>query len=116
MCEKHFLPEKSYRFPGGTRKRLIQRARPVLHPWNNFTFIEKHQKEPLRRSPRKIVKVADCSEQQYDVQQQDLFETDDNIQLDDSPVDFEKKPKGLNDLNNTLEVELKILKYSVKEL
>ena len=50
------------------------------------------------------------------MQQQDLFETDDNIQLDDSPVDFEKKPKGLNDLNNTLEVELKILKYSVKEL
>ena len=50
------------------------------------------------------------------MQQQDLFETDDNIQLDDSPVDFEKKTKGLNDLNNTLEVELKILKYSVKEL
>ena len=116
VCEKHFLPEKIYRPPGRTRKILIQGARPVLHPWNNFTFIEKHRKEPQRRSPRKKVKVADCSEQQYDVQQQDLFETDDNIQLDDSPVDFEKKTKGLNDLNNTLEVELKILKYSVKEL
>ena len=79
-------------------------------------YLEKHRKEPLRRYPRKKVKVADCSEQQYDVQQQDLFETDDNIQLDDSPVDFEKKTKGLNDLNNTLEAELKILKYSVKEL
>ena len=119
---KHFLPEKIYRPPVGTRKRLIQGARPVLHPWNNFTFIEKHRKEPLRRSPRKKGKVADCSEQQYDVQQ-DLFETDDNIQLDDSPVDFEKTTKDLtdkasqtDDLNNTLEVELKRLKHSVKEL
>ena len=57
-------------------------------------YLEKHRKEPLRRYPRKKVKVADCSEQQYDVQQQDLFETDDNIQLDDSPVDFEKKNQG----------------------
>ena len=55
--------------------------------------------------------------------QQDLFETDDNIQLDDSPVDFEKTTKDLtdkasqtDDLNNTLEVELKRLKHSVKEL
>ena len=58
--------------------------------------------------------------------QQDIFETDDNIQLDDSPVDFGKTAKGLtdkagsysqtNDLNNTLEVELKALKHSAKEL
>ena len=58
--------------------------------------------------------------------QQDIFETDNNIQLDDSPVDFGKTAKGLtdkagsysqtNDLNNTLEVELKALKHSVKEL
>ena len=122
MFENHFLPDNIYRPPGGTRKRLIQGARPVLHPWNNFTFIEKHRKEPLRRSPRKNVKVADCSEQQYDVQQ-DLFEPDDNIQLDDSPVDFEKTTKDVidkssqtDDLNNTLEVELKKLKHLVKEL
>ena len=121
MCE-NFLPKKIYRPPRCTRKRLIQGARPVLHPWNNFTFIEKHRKEPLRRSPRKNVKVADCSEQQYDVQQ-DLFETDGNIQLDDSPVDFEKTTKGLtdkasqtDDINNALKVELKRLKHSVKEL
>ena len=43
--------------------------------------------------------------------------------FDDSPVDLEKTTKGLtykpsqtDDLNNTLEVELKRLKYSVKEL
>ena len=58
--------------------------------------------------------------------QQDIFETDDNIQLDDSPVDLKKTAKDLtdkagsysqtNDLNNTLEVELKALKHSVKEL
>ena len=95
---------------------------PVLHLWNNFTFFEKHRNEPLRRSARKKVKVADCSEQQYDMQQ-DLFETDDNSQLDDSPVDFQKTTKGLtdkasqtNDLSNTLEVKLKRLKHSVKEL
>ena len=34
--------------------------------------------------------MADCSQQQDD-KQQDLCETDDNIRLDDSPVDFEKK-------------------------
>ena len=69
MREKHFLPEKMYRPPGGTQKRLIQGARPILHPWNNFTLIEKHRKELLRQSPRKKVKVADSSEQQYDVRQ-----------------------------------------------
>ena len=122
VCEKHFLPEKIYRPPGDTRKKLIHGVRLVLHPCNNFTFTEKHRNEPLRRSPRIKAKVADCSEQQYDVQQ-NLFETDDNIQLDDSPVDLEKTTKGLtykpsqtDDLNNTLEVELKRLKYSVKEL
>ena len=34
--------------------------------------------------------MADCSQQQDD-KQQDLCETDDNIQLDDSPVDLKKK-------------------------
>ena len=55
--------------------------------------------------------------------QYDLFETEDSIQLDDSPVDFEKTTKDLtdkasqtDDLNNSLEVELKRLKHSVKEL
>ena len=67
-----------------------------LHPWNNFKLIEKHPKESLRRSPRKKVKEADCSEQQDHVQQ-DLFETDDNIKLDDSSVDFVKTTKGLTD-------------------
>ena len=43
----------------------------------------------MRRSPRKTAKVADCIEQQ-DAAEQDLFETDESIQLDDSPVDFEK--------------------------
>ena len=49
--------------------------------------------------------------------------TYDSIQLDDSPVDFEKTTKGFTDnpsqtdgLNNDLEVDLKRLKYSVKEL
>ena len=43
--------------------------------------------------------------------------------FDDSPVDLEKTTKGLtykpsqtDDLNNTLEVELKRLKHSVKKL
>ena len=75
---------------------MIQGATPILHPWNNFTSIKKHRKEPLRQSPRKKVKIADCSEQQDD-EQQDSFETDDNIQLDDSPVDFEQTTKGLTD-------------------
>ena len=107
VCEKHFLPENICRPPGGTRKRLTQGAWLILHPWNNFKLIEKHRKEPLRWSPRKKVREADCSEQQDDVQQ-DLFDTDDNIQFDDSSVDFGKTTKGLtdnasqmDDLNNT---------------
>ena len=116
MCQKHFLSEKIYRPPTGTRKRLIQKVRPILHTCNNFTSIEKHQKESLRRSPRKKAKVEDCSDQQ-DVQQA-LFETDYNIQLDDLLVNFEKTTKASHtiDFNNTQEVELKRLKHSVKEL
>ena len=57
---------------------------------NNFISFEKHQKKPSKRSPRKKVKMAGCSQQQDD-KQQDLCETDDNIRLGDSPVDFEKK-------------------------
>ena len=75
----------------------------------------------MRRFPKKKAKVADCSEQQ-DVQQY-LFETDYNIQLDDSLVDFEKTTKGLIDkasqtidFNSTQGDELKRLKHSVKEL
>ena len=90
MREKHFLSVKIYRLPSGIRKSLIQEARSILHPWNNFISFEKHQKKPSKRSPRKKVKMADCSQQQDD-KQQDLCETDDNIRLDDSPVDFEKK-------------------------
>ena len=39
VCEKHFLPSKIYR-PTGGRKRLIQGARPILHPWNYFTQLK----------------------------------------------------------------------------
>ena len=62
-CVRSIFSLKKIYGPGVTRKRLIQGARQVLHSWNNFTFIEKHRKEPLRRSSRKIVKVADCTEQ-----------------------------------------------------
>ena len=47
---------------------------------NNFTFIERAS-ETISKEESKG--VADCSQQLHDVQQ-DLFETDDNIQLDDS--------------------------------
>ena len=90
MREKHFLSVKIYRLPSGIRKSLIQEARSILHPWNNFISFEKHQKKPSKQSPRKKVKMADCRQQQDD-KQQDLCETDDNIQLDDSPVDLKKK-------------------------
>ena len=66
---------------------------------NNFISFEKHQKKPSKRSPRKKVKMAGCSQQQDD-KQQDLCETDDNIRLGDSPVDFEKKKqprRGITD-------------------
>ena len=76
----------------------------------------------MRQSPRKKAKVADCSSEQQDVQQ-DLFETDYNIQLDDLLVDFEETSKGITDkpsqavdFNNTQDDEPKRLKHSVKEL
>ena len=64
--EKHFLPEKIYKPLRGTQKWLIQGARPILHPWNNFVSIEKHWKESMRPSPRRKAKVQDCSEQHDD--------------------------------------------------
>lgn len=80
----------------------------------------------MRRSPRKNAKVPDCSdsEQQDDVQE-DLFYTDHNIHLDDSPANFEETTKGVTDKasqtggfnkTNTLEIELKRMKHSVNVL
>lgn len=40
MCEKHFFPEKVYRSPWGTSKRLILGARLILKPWNNFNLMK----------------------------------------------------------------------------
>ena len=48
----------------------------------------------MRQSPRKKAKVADISDQQDNVQQ-DLFETDYNIQLYNPPLDVEKTAKDL---------------------
>ena len=111
-----FSLKKIYRPPGGTWRRLIQGAWPILHSWNNSTLIERHWKEPLRRSPMKKVKVADCSEQQYDAQQ-DLFIW--NWWQYSTwwfTCRFWKNNKGLtykasknDDLNDALEVELKLL-------
>ena len=37
VCSKHFEKSKVFKPPGGTRFRLIDNARPVLHEWNNST-------------------------------------------------------------------------------
>ena len=61
ICEKHFPVYKSYKPPGGTRKKFMKGARPMLHPWNSFKEEQKLRKPPLiRYSPRKKKK----SEQQ----------------------------------------------------
>ena len=38
VCEKHFESCKIYRPPGGTRWRLIDGARPLLHGWNSLSL------------------------------------------------------------------------------
>ena len=37
VCQKHFLPDKVIRMPGGTRVRLDKSARLIFHSWNNWT-------------------------------------------------------------------------------
>ena len=123
-CVRAFSPWKNLQ----TSWRYLEKADSGSH--TSFTPLEQlylHWKTSKRASETISKEESKGnsrlrSEQQYDVQQ-DLFETDDNIQLDDSPVDFEKTTKGFtdktsqtDDLNNTLEVELKRLKHSVKEL
>ena len=65
----------------GSQTSFIPLEQLYLH-WkrNNFTFIERAS-ETISKEESKG--VADCTQQQHDVQQ-DLFETDDNIQLDGS--------------------------------
>ena len=36
LCEKHFETKFVYKPPGGTTKRLLSSAKPVLHPWNDW--------------------------------------------------------------------------------
>ena len=48
VCSKHFEKSKIYRPPGGTKQRLIENARPVLHESNNFEKKDaERKKKPL---------------------------------------------------------------------
>ena len=48
VCSKHFEISKIYRPPGGTKQRLIENARPVLHEWNNVEKKDaERKKKPL---------------------------------------------------------------------
>ena len=62
VCDKHFLKECIYRPPGGTRVRLIEDSKPILHSWNNFTSTAscgKKRKSPADRgSPTPRKKIA----------------------------------------------------------
>ena len=49
VCEKHFKSFKIYRPPGGTRWRLIDGARPLLHRWNSFSLGRNKRKSPTKR-------------------------------------------------------------------
>ena len=49
VCEKHFESFKIYRPPGGTRWRLIDGARPLLHEWNSFSLGRNKRKSPTKR-------------------------------------------------------------------
>ena len=59
ICEKHFDVSVIYRPPGGTRKRLLDGAKPSLHSWNNFGVNVNKRKTPTTRpSPIKKCRVA----------------------------------------------------------
>ena len=51
ICEKHFEKHLIYRAPGGTRTRLLEDAKPVLHPWNDFSLAINARKAPASRPP-----------------------------------------------------------------
>lgn len=54
VCEKHFEPSLIYRAPGGTRKRLCDGAKPLLHTWNDFSMEKNKRSLPKQRpSPQK---------------------------------------------------------------
>ena len=60
VCEKHFEPSMVYRPPGGTRKRLLEHAKPILHSWNCFRKNNESSKRSApkqRLSPRKKLRV-----------------------------------------------------------
>lgn len=59
ICSKHFLAKDIYRPPGGTKSRLINNAKPLLHSWNNFQVEKVPRKAPMQRlSPRKKCRLS----------------------------------------------------------
>ena len=53
ICDKHFPSSMIYKPPGGTRKRLVDGAKPILHPWNDFSeSISKRKAPAIRVSPK----------------------------------------------------------------
>lgn len=125
VCEKHFLPEYIYRPPGGTKKRLLDGAKPVLHSWNNFTIEEKQRKEPLlRRSPRKKRKLDTAPIQVEDESLKEQNSDSKPLDQHDYLIDFEStvertvdnsdKQRKTDDNSVQDAVEIKRLKELVK--
>ena len=54
VCQKHFLPDKIIRTPGGTRVRLDKSARPILHSWNNWTVKDNVRRTSIRHDSAEI--------------------------------------------------------------
>lgn len=53
ICVVHFPLSQVLKIPGGTKKKLINGAKPTLHSWNNFGKDVHTRKAPVDRASRR---------------------------------------------------------------
>lgn len=125
LCEKHFGISVIYKPPGGTRKRLLDGAKPILHAWNDFGKDFKKRKQPmLRASPRKKCRVQTPLQLNFSDEELEVTETpeiseldqikeklqnfkNDNVSLKNEKINLQAKCEQLEQTVNSLHQEIK---------
>ncbi|XP_057294591.1 uncharacterized protein LOC130623114 [Hydractinia symbiolongicarpus] len=83
LCGKHFDISVIYKPPGGTRKRLLDGAKPILHAWYDFGKDFKKRKQPmLIASSRKICRIQTPLQLNFSDEELEVTQTPEISELD----------------------------------
>ena len=117
LCEKHFEKKHIYRPPGGTKSRLLEGAKPVLHSWNNFSINFAERDPPkVRKSPRKRVLSGEDEEtDNRNIDDMlDVTASENNNTSYTESIDLQINCESLEDENKMLKLEIEKLKAKLK--